>query len=94
MFSIISAMSLMFTSDVSQDIVIVLPYCVSDNIVGCGFIDANVIHILLFTKYIYYFCFMTEEQIKEIEDRLEKLEKEQANLELDIDTILKRLSCN
>jgi len=37
---------------------------------------------------------MTEEQIKEIEDRLEKLEKEQANLELEIDTILKRLSCN
>jgi uncharacterized protein (UPF0335 family) len=37
---------------------------------------------------------MTEEQIKEIEDRLEQLEKEQANLELDIDTILKRLSCN
>jgi len=38
---------------------------------------------------------MTEEQIKqieEIEERIEKLEKEQANLELDIDTILKRLS--
>jgi uncharacterized protein (UPF0335 family) len=36
---------------------------------------------------------MTDEQIKEIEQRLEQLEKEQANLELDIDTILKRLSC-
>ena len=45
---------------------------------------------------IYFFLYlnMTDEQIKEIEDRLEQLEKEQANLELDIDTILKRLSCN
>ena len=45
---------------------------------------------------IYFFLYlnMTDEQIKEIEQRLEQLEKEQANLELDIDTIIKRLSCN
>jgi hypothetical protein len=91
-------MSFIFTSDVSQDIVIVLPCCVSDNIVGCGFIDANVLQFIyytsLFINLFFLYLNMTDEQIKEIEDRLEQLEKEQANLELDIDTILKRLSCN
>ncbi len=37
---------------------------------------------------------MTEEQIKELEERLQKIEEQQAQLELDVDTIYKRLYCN
>lgn len=51
-----------------------------------------IIQIFLLILFFLYLN-MTDEQIKEIEQRLEQLEKEQANLELDIDTILKRLSC-
>lgn len=51
-----------------------------------------IIQVFLLILFFLYLN-MTDEQIKEIEQRLEQLEKEQANLELDIDTILKRLSC-